>query len=261
MEEMTRSVVLISFLGVLLVIQNIIKFSFGSSTVNIFCNERERQALLTFKQHLQDPCNHLSSWDDDTAAGDCCRWNGVVCNNKTHDQSVVVTQLQLGRLGLRGELNPSLLELKHLNYLDLSLNDFNISIPPFLGSLHKLRFLDLAGDGNFVGMIPSQLGNLSSLRHLDMFGSELLNAGDDLEWLSHLSSLEYLDLSYVNLSKASSSSSSSSNWLHSINMLPSLLELHLSQCDLRSIPSDFSLAYLIYLTIIFRNQFQKLLVT
>ena len=41
---------------------------------------------------------------------------------------------------LGGEINPSLLHLKDLVYLDLSMNDFlGVQIPDFFGSLEKLR--------------------------------------------------------------------------------------------------------------------------
>ena len=62
-----------------------------------------------------------------------------------------------------GKLNPSLLDLKHLNYLDLSFNNFSTSpIPSFLGSMKSLTSLNLSNAG-FVGVIPHQLGNLSNL--------------------------------------------------------------------------------------------------
>ncbi|XP_073112193.1 uncharacterized protein [Elaeis guineensis] len=53
---------------------------------------------------------------------------------------------------------------------------------------------------------------------------------NDLQWLSRIPSLQYLDLSAVNLSKAS-------NWLHEINMHPSLSVLKLSYTGLPGFPS------------------------
>ncbi|WRX16160.1 Leucine-rich repeat - like 10 [Theobroma cacao] len=52
----------------------------------------------------------------------------------------------------------------------------------------------------------------------------------DLEWLSSLSFLQYLNLRYVNLSKATN------NWLQVISMLPSLFELYLFSCRLYDLP-------------------------
>ena len=67
------------------------------------------------------------------------------------------------RKPFRGKLSPSLIDLKYLNYLDLSHNDFNQSqIPKFIGFLSNLRYLYLS-QSNFGRNIPFQLGNLSNL--------------------------------------------------------------------------------------------------
>ncbi|KAF6159690.1 hypothetical protein GIB67_029948 [Kingdonia uniflora] len=100
---------------------------------------------------------------------------------------------------LGGEINPSLMELKHLKSLDLSGNNFDgKSIPEFLGSLKSLQYLSLSYAG-FGGKLPNQLGNLSNLHYLSLRGVDMVEGVDNLEWLSHLSHLEYLDMSKVNL--------------------------------------------------------------
>ncbi|KAK4602707.1 hypothetical protein RGQ29_011635 [Quercus rubra] len=127
-----------------------------------------------------------------------------------------------------GKINPSLLDLKHLNYLDLSNNDFSgTPIPKFLGSIGSLRYLNLS-NARFVGVIPHQLGNLSNLYYLDLQGYGLY--ANNLQWLSGLPSLQHLDMSHVNLRKAS-------DWLQVTSKLMSLLEFRLSDCELRFIPS------------------------
>lgn len=191
------------------------------------CLESEREALLKFKQDLNDPSNRLVSWN--ISEGDCCKWAGVICHNTTGH----VLQLLLGNpyemSTLGGKINPSLLELKHLNYLDLSGNNFEgIEIPKFLGSMGKLRYLNLSTAG-FVGMIPHQIGNLSNLQYLDLNGN-FGNYAETLSWLSGLSSLNHIDLSCVNLDKVS-------DWLLAINSLPSLKVLKWAICQLHYFPS------------------------
>ncbi|KAF2292581.1 hypothetical protein GH714_025745 [Hevea brasiliensis] len=74
-----------------------------------------------------------------------------------------------------GKISPSLLNLKHLRYFDLSNNDFGgIQIPKFLGSMKSLRYLNLSGAG-FGGMVPHELGNLSNLHCLNLNGAIIIN--------------------------------------------------------------------------------------
>ncbi|XP_074556840.1 receptor-like protein EIX1 [Curcuma longa] len=205
------------------------------------CSEVERDALLAFKANVKDPSHRLASWSPQI---DCCEWSGIVC--KTDNESLFrgqhVVELNLSRIdydedALRGEiLSPSLLNLTRLERLDLSGNNFEgAPIPHFIGSFHKLKYLELYRS-NFAGVIPSQLGNLSSLYHLGLHsgGWPANPIAHRLDWLSGLSSLRYLDLSYVNLSVVSQ------NWLSEVNMLPSLQELYLVECDLNCIPSSFN---------------------
>lgn len=62
-----------------------------------------------------------------------------------------------------------MLELKYLNHLDLSWNDFQgKTIPEYIGSLSELSYLDLSG-ASFSGLVPPHLGNLSNLRYLNLY--------------------------------------------------------------------------------------------
>ena len=125
-----------------------------------------------------------------------------------------------------GEISSSLLELRNLNYLDLSHNYFGgLKIPKFIASHGQLKHLRLASVG-FIGPLPHQLGNLSNLITLDLsFNSVTI---DSLDWLSGLSSLRYLNLSGLNLSAVDS-------WQQSISKLPSLKELQLFSCSLHNV--------------------------
>ncbi|CAK9137334.1 unnamed protein product [Ilex paraguariensis] len=204
----------------------------------------ERKALLKFKEHLKDPSDRLSSW----VGEDYCRWMGIGCSNRTGN----VVQLDLKNYDcymesrsdaeayisscLGGEISTSLLDLKYLKYLDLSMNNFQgIPIPGFLGSLEKLRYLNLSY-ASFGEMIPPHLGNLSSLHYLDLYSDPFFSQSlktiwvRDFNWLSSLSSLEYLNLGFVNLSSART------DWLEALNMLPFLSELHLQGCNLQHLP-------------------------
>ncbi|XP_059656544.1 receptor-like protein EIX2 [Cornus florida] len=227
-----------------------VKLSLATEVSSITCIDTERKALLTFKQGLTDPSGRLSSWTGE----DCCQWSGVGCNNVSGhvikldlrnpfpSSSGGVASMAQGdttayeRSCLGGEINSSLLELKYLNYLDLSLNYFEgIPIPKFFGTIKNLRYLNLSS-ASFGGEIPPHLGNLSSLNYLDLYADSLINwdmgelSSASLQWLSTLSSLKYLNMRKVKLNDVGA------GWLQAVNMLPNLMELHLPWCHLQSLP-------------------------
>ncbi|XP_062162232.1 receptor-like protein EIX2 [Alnus glutinosa] len=242
----------------------------------------ETKALLNFKEGLTDPSDRLSSW----VGEDCCNWTGVGCDNSRGHvvkldlrNSLPVIDLEFmegayfyprteyedyldekekayEKSCLGGKISHSLLNLKHLSYLDLSLNNFSgNTIPKFLGSLESLMYLNLSFSF-FSGVVPPQLGNLSRLQYLDLNSYSYSSNIDSiisfspwglevksLEWLVGFPSLRYLNLGYVNLEKVP-------HWLHSVNMLPSLVELHLVGCGLASLPHSVSSNNLTFLSVL-----------
>uniref|UniRef100_A0ACD5Z3G4 Uncharacterized protein n=1 Tax=Avena sativa TaxID=4498 RepID=A0ACD5Z3G4_AVESA len=230
------------------------RFSHPNGTVG--CIGGERSALLAFRAGLSDPTDLLSSWNGD----DCCRWKGVYCGNRTGHVvklDLQATDCQIGGGSmevLAGNISSSLLALQHLSYLDLSCNRFdNIQIPEFMGSFHKLRYLDLSR-ASFVGRIPPQLGNLSNLQYLNLDSNsyQSYTYSTDITWLPRLTSLKYLDMSFVNLNTIV-------HWLPVVNMIPTLEVLCLSFCQLRSSPDFLAHSNLTSLEtlILLGNKFNK----
>ncbi|GLT65180.1 hypothetical protein SLA2020_376260 [Shorea laevis] len=221
---------LIYALLVLLHMQTSIGSNSTTADDGVRCIESERQALLTFKQGLVDEHGRLSSWGGEELKKNCCEWEGVQCSSITGH----ITMLNLTKYSyhlqfiLRGNLSPSLFELQHLIYLDLSGNNFNLNhIPKSISSLNKIKHLDLYYC-NLSGSLPSQLANLTSLQYLDLSYNNF-NSVKNLEWLSRLSLLQYLGLSEIDLSKVNN------DWLQVINKLPHLTNLSLYECNLRDV--------------------------
>ncbi|XP_030476917.2 receptor-like protein EIX2 [Syzygium oleosum] len=212
------------------------KFALSTGGIASGCFESEREALAKLKGGFTDPSGRLASW----VGKDCCKWRGIVCNNLTgrvieinlHNPYVddnLSGDLKPGQ-ALGGEISPSLLNVKELKYLDLSMNNFGgTKLPGFIGSLKQLRYLNLSS-ASFSGTIPPSLRNLSQLQYLDLGNCFAKFSQIDLHWLPGLSSLRYLNLGGIDLSKAAD------YWLHAINSLPSLTELRLPNCFLSKLP-------------------------
>lgn len=233
----TGNRILTRFLALaILVLECLGRVSGQQASSNIRCSERERQALLTLKHELVDEHGRLSSWGVGNNKRECCNWRGVHCDNRTNH----VTRLNLrGPPGfnmfapsvapLKGNISPSLLELKHLTYLDLSHNDFGRSrFLELVGSFNKLYYLNLSNANFSKSSIPPSVGNLSELIYLDLSWNGFYS--ENLGWVSHLRSLKYLNLGGVFLQNAT-------NWLQSICKLNSIVELRLSNSLFPNTPS------------------------
>ncbi|KAL7588215.1 hypothetical protein Lser_V15G40708 [Lactuca serriola] len=206
----------------------------GVENISFICSEQERIALLNFKQSVKDPSGMLSSW----VGNNCCTWERIGCDHITGNVESVHLEgdhsFFYGNSFLLGdEVNPSLAELRHLKYLDLSGNDFGGSrIPNFIGSFKQLAYLNLSYAG-FNGIIPPHVGNLTNLNVLDLSWNEVLME-DDMTWTFGLLSLQHLNFNYLDLSGAQ-------NWDMMLYMIPSLKELSLSSCKLSKIVHSHSL--------------------
>ncbi|KAK4280111.1 hypothetical protein QN277_011779 [Acacia crassicarpa] len=196
-----------------------------NASSEVQCIPIERDALLKMKCHLSDPSNKLASW---SLHENCCIWALVVCHNITgHVLELHLTTpppfefisgVTIDKTSMfGGEVHSSLLDLKHLNYLDLSSNDFAyMQIPDFLGLMTSLTYLNLSHAG-FGGSIPLQFWNLSNLIYLDLGGNYNLK-GSIPHQIGKLSNLQYLDLG---------GNEFNGSIPHQIGNLSNLINLHL----------------------------------
>ncbi|XP_074318007.1 receptor-like protein EIX2 [Silene latifolia] len=207
----------------------------------IQCVESERDALLEFKRGIRvDHCGLLDSWG---VTQDCCLWSGIQCHNYFGHVIAVDLPTQYYPASkedacLEGTIGVSLLELKHLKYLNLSRNYFGGHLPKFIGSLSNLEHLDLSYVG-FTGVVPHEIGNLSKLLSLNLHCAYHFHDYDmkveSLRWLSQLRLLRELDLGSIDLSLTTN------NWLSIVNNLPHLHALLLDSCNLSlKLPSSLS---------------------
>ncbi|KAK2989561.1 hypothetical protein RJ640_026826 [Escallonia rubra] len=125
----------------------------GSVAAAGFTNETDRQALLAFKDLIQeDPLAVLSSWNDSLHF---CEWNGVTCGR----QRKKVTALELVSQNLVGSVSPQIGRLTFLRKIHLNNNSFHGTIPPEIGQLWR-RYRGVNFEGQWDPRWPSDLGDV-----------------------------------------------------------------------------------------------------
>jgi RHS repeat-associated protein len=98
-----------------------------------------------------------NNWLQGTTLAEAATWAGVGVS-----EGDVIT-LSLVSNQLRDSLPPSLGQLRALQYLDLRANQLTGSLPTTLGQLTQLRSLDVSGN-KLTGVLPAELGNLTQLQ-------------------------------------------------------------------------------------------------
>ena len=128
--------------------------------------------LSSSSRHLEAQALLQSGWwcgSKVNRTSNHCRWPGITCNRVG---SVIEIESPP-----RGCTLGSSLEKLNFSYLPNLIrvnfyeNGFTGRIPPQIGVLSKLKYLDLSFhyfEYNLSGPIPSTLGNLTSLEHLDL---------------------------------------------------------------------------------------------
>ncbi|KAF3658564.1 putative CASP-like protein PIMP1-like [Capsicum annuum] len=226
---------------------------------------------MSFKSLLTDPSNRLSSWKGEN----CCSWKGIKCSSSGRvvvvnlrnphpdevminvNKEVVSNSNNTSDFSLKGTVYPLLFTLDHIQYLDLSFNNFVFTkLPVEISNLTKLTYLNLS-NAMFQDSISTQFSNLTSLRSLDPSCANLvpdlssvsvsltlqpkLDVGSvlsfisngylsspNLRWLEGLRHLRYLVMTGVDLSKALESF----HWATPVSSLSNLILLRLSNCNI-----------------------------
>ena len=129
-------------------------------------NSPEDMAVLVALYNATGGANWANStnWLSDRPISD---WRGVITDA---DGRVIRLLLRLNYL--TGEIPPELGNLANLVYLDLSGSGLTGKIPPELGNLANLVQLDLSFN-ELTSAIPPELGNLSNLRWLALGNNRL----------------------------------------------------------------------------------------
>ena len=165
----------------------------GSATITASSAEAQAEARITVDNPdlaalaaFYEATNGLGwiendGWLSDRPVGE---WHGV-----TTGESGRVTGLHLSASDLSGHLPVELVDLSHLETLELERNSLTGPIPPELGSLRRLRTVVLGVNG-LTGPIPAELGRLENLRVLRLRRNQLSGSVPaELGGLRHLERL------------------------------------------------------------------------
>ncbi len=123
--------------------------------------------LLAAKDTLEGTSGNLN-WSADVRISD---WDGIPQGQNNNR----VTELRLSKYRLNGAIPPELGNLANLEWLDLSDNQLTGAIPPELGNLANIEILWLGGN-QLTGEIPPELGALANLSNLNLAYNQLTGA-------------------------------------------------------------------------------------
>ncbi|MQL91767.1 hypothetical protein Taro_024382 [Colocasia esculenta] len=131
----------------------------------------EIQALLHFRQSLEDPLGTLAGWNPDAPSAPCS-WRGVSCSSPDDAAGTGrVVELLLPRFQLAGPISDRLPDLSQLRKLSLLGNALNGSIPASFARFRHLRFL-LLQYNSLSGPLPVGFpSNLTDLQVLNLAGN------------------------------------------------------------------------------------------
>ncbi|XP_048319538.1 receptor-like protein 33 [Ziziphus jujuba] len=201
----------------------------------------DQQTLMTrLKNSLEFPNN--SDW---ALESDCCVWEGVTC----HEGRVIGLDLRSNSWHLTNI--STIFDLKYLESLDLSYEQYADDIPSRIGELTNLRYLNFSGSADHTfRQVPKEMSLLTKLVTLDLSSTSYVDPQKpltkaDLAFLiQNLTQLEELYLDGVDVSI-------SGNELSKIlsTSVPNLRELSMSVCRISG-PIDQSLLELQYLAMI-----------
>ncbi|KAF9618254.1 hypothetical protein IFM89_000889, partial [Coptis chinensis] len=111
-------------------------------------------AMRALKESLRIP--DRMGWNGDPCAPtDWDAWEGITCHTNKDKSSLVVSQIDLGSQGLKGQISEQISLLPNLVSLNLSSNSLEGTLPSGLGLKSLLR-LDLSNN-QFSGSIPETL--------------------------------------------------------------------------------------------------------
>ncbi|XP_059654740.1 probable LRR receptor-like serine/threonine-protein kinase At3g47570 isoform X2 [Cornus florida] len=152
----------------------------------------DQSALLALKSHItSDPRSILANnWTTSTSH---CNWIGVHCSTRHHRVAV----LNLSYMGLRGTIPPHIGNLSFLAFLDIRNNSFYGNVPEEIGHLRRLESINFFSN-DFTGNVPKEIGKLASLKFLNMRWNQL--SGSIPAPIFNISSLETISFTSNSLS-------------------------------------------------------------
>ena len=144
-------------------------------------SQKEKEALIKL-HHATSGTQWKVKWD---LAAPVATWYGV----SLQDDKVIAVVLQNNNL--IGQLPQEILNLVHLQELDLHKNQLTGTIPSFIGKLKEMKVLNLSFN-RLTGTIPSSICDMSKLKDLQLYMNAI--TGELPAQIGALKQLETLSL-------------------------------------------------------------------